>query len=150
MSYYVLDEASYRIDKNTFPTADEAQDRAAEAARILGRPITVYELLNQELHFAFRVQPDGTKCECNPLPEHEAIEPTAPAVLGRTVTTAASKPTFRSRRELLDAIAETLEQHGRFDLAAAIDAEDEVVAKDGPEIGLRSIVDMLKQEDDFA
>lgn len=130
---YVLDESSYRIDKNTFPTADEAQDRAGEAARILGRPVTVYELVNQELHFAFRVHPDGRKCERNPLPEHEPIEPTAPAVLGR--------------RELLDTVAEVLEQRGRFDLAAALDAEDEAVAKEGPEAALRDIVDQLKQDD---
>ena len=133
---FVLDESSYRIDKNTFPTAEEAQDRAGEAARILGRPITVYELLNQTLHFAFRVHPDGRVCERNPLPEHVAIEPTAPAVLG-----------YRSRRELFDAIAEVLERQGRFDLAAALDADGEAVAKDGPEFGLRSIVDRLKQEE---
>ena len=36
MSYYVLDESSYRIDKNTFPTADEAKDRAAEACGGVG------------------------------------------------------------------------------------------------------------------
>lgn len=130
---YVLDESSYRIDKNAFPTAEEAQDRAAEAARILGRPITVYELLNQTLHFAFRVHPDGRKCERNPLPEHEPIEPTAPAVLGR--------------RELFDTIAEVLEQQGRFDLAAALDADGEVVAKAGPDAAIRSIVDQLKQDD---
>jgi hypothetical protein len=127
---YVLDESSYRIDKNTFPTADEAQDRAGEAARILGRPVTVYELVNQELHFAFRVHPDGRKCKRNPLPEHEPIEPTAPAVLGR--------------RELLDTVAEVLEQQGRFDLAAALDAEDEVVGADD---ALSGIVDQLKQDD---
>jgi hypothetical protein len=127
---YVLDESSYRIDKNTFPTADEAQDRAGEAARILGRPVTVYELVNQELHFAFRVHPDGRKCKRDPLPEHEPIEPTAPAVLGR--------------RELLDTVAEVLEQQGRFDLAAALDAEDEVVGADD---ALSGIVDQLKQDD---
>lgn len=130
---YVLDESSYRIDKNTFPTTEEAQDRATEAARILGRPVTVYELVDRALHFAFRVHPDGRKCERNPLPEHEPIEPTAPAVLGR--------------RELFDTVAEVLEQQGRFDLAAALDADDELVAKAGPDAAIRSIVDQLKQDD---
>lgn len=236
MPYYVLDESSYRTDKNTFPSPDEAKDRAEEAARILGRPVTVYELLNQALHFAFRVHPDGRVCERDPLPQHQAIEPTAPAVLGRVVTAAAGQPkklevlrgnkklgawtrdkyqvdavepfedgakltlsklsgqatsarrlvlfvrymkwldkdefnaskgdgvnkvafrvlqrgptvaaSYRSRRELLDAIADVLEHSGRFDLAAAIDAEDEAVAKEGPELGLRQIVERLKEEEE--
>lgn len=134
---YVLDESSYRIDKNTFPSSDEASDRAAEASRILGRPITVYELTGGELHFAFRVMPDGTVDETNPLPEGQPVEPEAPAVLGRV--------------ELLDTIAETLERAGRPDLAAAVDrdvvAEDEAVAQEGPEAGIRRIAERLKQED---
>jgi len=135
---YVLDESSYRIDKNTFPTADEAEERAEETARILGRPITVYELVAQELHFAFRVMPDGTVDDTNPLPEHVPVQPSAPAVLGTA-----------KRPELLDWVAETLERAGRPELALAIDreaAEDEAVAVDGPERGVREIVERLKQE----
>lgn len=133
---YVLDESSYRIDKNTFPTSDEASDRAAETARILGRAITVYELTGGELHFAFRVMPDGTIDETNPLPENEPVEPASPAVLGRM--------------ELLDTIAETLERAGRPDLAAAVDRDavgDEAVAQEGPEAGIRKMAERLKQED---
>lgn len=113
---YVLDESSYRTDKNTFPTADEAKERAEEAARILGRPITVYELVSQELHFAFRVLPCGAVDETNPLPEHVPVEP-APVVLG------SRKRKPKRRTDLYDTIAETLERSGRADLAAVIDRQ---------------------------
>lgn len=129
---YVLDESSYRIDKNTFPTREEAQQRAEEAARILGRPVTVYELLNQELLFAFRVRPCGEVDETNPLPNHEAEQSRAPAVLGR--------------RAVFDTVADLLEQAGRVDLAAQVDQENEAVALDDPTDGIRKIVDVLKKD----
>jgi hypothetical protein len=138
---YVLDESSYRIEKNTFPTAEEAKNRAAEAARILGRPVTVYELIAQHLHFAFRVMPDGSVDQTEPLPVHIPVKPSAPAVLGRRVTARSSKPKGR----LLDAVAEALEAAGRMDLAAEIDKE--AVAKDSLDEGLRAIVDELKRSD---
>lgn len=130
---YVLDESSYRIEKNTFPTREEAHQRAEEAARILGRPVTVYELLNQELHFAFRVRPCGEVDETDPFSHHEAEPVLSPAVLGR-------------RQALLDAIAEALEQAGRPDLAAQVDCENEAVAIDSPDDGIRKIVDDLKND----
>ena len=64
---FVIDEASFRIDKTSFPTSDEAEKRAGEAARMLGRAINVYELVGGELPFAFRVMPDGTVETENPL-----------------------------------------------------------------------------------
>lgn len=132
---FVLDESSYRIEKNTFPDREEAKNRAEEAARILGRPVTVYELLAQELHFAFRVMPDGSTDETDPLPEHVAVQPEAPAVLGSP----------RDRRGVLDAVAEALEHAGRPDLAAEVDRENEAVALDTEE-GLRKIADQLKRD----
>lgn len=114
---YVLDESSYRIEKNTFPTEEEAKERAEEAARILGRPITVYELAGQELHFAFRVKPCGEVDETNPLPEHVPVEPSAPAVLGEKKRKVVERP------DLYDTVAETLERAGRADLAAQIDRQ---------------------------
>ena len=110
---YVLDESSFRIDKTVFPTDDEAKQRAGEAARILGRPISVYELNAGELHFAFRVMPDGETDEEQPTVDPQpgdTIEPSAPAVLGRT-----------RHAIMFDSVAQVLEDAGRPDLAAAID-----------------------------
>lgn len=129
---FVLDESSYRIEKNTFPLREEAKNRAEEAARILGRPVTVYELVAQELHFAFRVMPDGSEDSTDPLPEHVAVQPEAPAVLGR--------------RQLLDAVADALERAGRPDLAVQVDQDNEAVALDGPDDMTRQIVDELKRD----
>jgi len=106
---YVIDESSYRIDKTNFPTSEEAERRAGEAARMLGRAINVYELLAGELHWAFRVLPDGSVEESNPLePEQsgEVVEEGMP-VLGEL--------------EVLDQVAEVLEQKGKLGLAAAVD-----------------------------
>lgn len=139
---YVLDESSYRIEKNTFPSEEEAKDRAEEAARILGRAITVYELLNQELHFAFRVMPDGSVDKTNPLPEHEPVEPAAPVAIGSAEPEAAGSVQWI---DLFDAIAETLEQSGRPDLAAEIDRE--AVATDGPDESIKKMVYELKKSE---
>ena len=132
---FVLDESSYRIDDNTFYSRDDARVRAANAADKLGRPVTVYELVAQELHFAFRVMPDGTVDETDPLPEHVAEDPVSPAVLGY--------------RHDLDLIAEVLEQSGRPDLAAEIDRENEAMATEGPEVGIRNIAEQLKRDPDL-
>lgn len=128
---YVLDESSYRLAKNTFSCREEARISAESAAVRLGRPITVYELVAQELHFAFRVMPDGSVDQTDPLPNHIAVEPSAPAVLGSPV---------------LDEVAEVLEQQGRFDLAAAIDEANEALAVDGPDVGIGKIAKLLKQD----
>jgi len=112
---YVLDESSYRVDKTVFPTADEAEERAAEAARILNRPITVYVLQNQVLDFAFRVLPDGTRDQDNPTvdaPSGVVVDNPAPAVLGR-------------RAAVLDTVAEFLERRGHVRLAAYVDSLNE-------------------------
>ena len=140
---YVLDESSYRTADNTFYTEDEARSVAHQAAEQLGRPVTVYELAAQELHFAFRVMPDGTVDTTDPLPEHQAIEPSSPAAIGR-VATAATKPS--GRQSFFDTVAEALEQAGRYDLAAAIDEESDASA--GAEDGIRWMVDRLKSHDD--
>jgi hypothetical protein len=111
---YVIDESSYRIDKTSFPTKEEATQRAAEASRILGRAINVYELLSGELHFAFRVMPDGTTDSTNPLDPQvggEEIKPASPAVLG----------SFGRTLAILDDLAETFEARGNVDLAVKID-----------------------------
>jgi hypothetical protein len=105
---YVLDESSYRIDRNHFPSKGEAQDRAAECARILGRSVSVYELVGQKLLFAFRVLPDGKIDKTNPLVDHKPIEPESPVIVGQALAR-------------LDEAAEFLENAGRFDLAAAVD-----------------------------
>jgi len=107
--YYVIDESSYRIDKTSFASSEEAESRAAEAAKILGRAINVYALQAGELNFAFRVMPDGTVEDVNPLTEPQAggeqIEPTAPVALGA----------------IFDEVSEALESAGQLKLAAAVD-----------------------------
>ncbi len=116
---YVLDESSFRVDKTVFPTAEEAEQRAAEAARIVGRPIAVYELVDQELGFAFRVMPDGTRDETQPtvdVPPGHVEEPSAPAILGRT------RDAVMFDEATFDSIAEVMEQAGRLDLAAEVDS----------------------------
>ncbi len=104
---FVIDESSLRIDKTSFPTSEEAEQRAAEAARIVGRAINVYELQEGVLNFAFRVLPDGTVEKDNPLSDAEPgdqIEPAAPVALGEAIAK-------------FDQIAEDLESRG--DLATA-------------------------------
>jgi len=112
---YVIDESSYRIDKTAFPTKEEAEQRAAEAARILGRAVNVYELLAGELHFAFRVLPDGNPDMNNPLDtDHsgDVIKTESPAVLGTA---------FERVLAELDDLAEKLELQGNTDLSLQVD-----------------------------
>ena len=108
--YYVIDESSFRIDKTSFPSAEEAEARAGEAARIVGRAVNVYALQAGELNFAFRVLPCGTVEETNPLTEPQAggqeIEPAGPVALG-----------------VFDRVAEALETAGQVKLAAAVDQQ---------------------------
>jgi len=108
---YVIDESSYRVDKTNFPTLEEAQQKAGEAARILNRPINVYQLSAGELNFSVRVMPDGGIEHENPLTNPgptDTIGPTMPS-LGKV--------------QVLDEVAEVLEQAGKPDLAAKVDAE---------------------------
>lgn len=132
---YVIDESSFRIDKTSFPTADEAKQRAGEAARILGRAINVYELLAGELHFAFRVMPDGGVEDENPLTAPEAggyqIEPAAPVALGEL--------------EIFDGVAEALEAAGQLRLATQVDIEAK--RREGALAGVAAIAAQLKRTD---
>lgn len=108
---YVLDESSFRVDKTVFSTAQEAEQYAAESSRALGRPIAVYELADQQLGFAFRVMPNGTRDETQPtveVPPGHVEPPQAPAVLG-------------NRLAHYDATAEALERRGHLRLAAEVD-----------------------------
>lgn len=129
---FVLDESSYRVDKTVFPTAEEAEQRAAEAARVLGRAINVYELLDQMLNFAFRVLPDGSVEEDNPLtdPATENVAPTSPAVLGT----------------VLDDVAEVLEQRSSLDLAAEVDAFAEVITAPEASIMMTASDDLKRKQ----
>lgn len=109
---YVLDTSSFRTDKTSFFTPEEAEERAGEASRILNRPINVYELEAGELLFTFRVMPDGSVEKENPLSDQEAggaeIDSEVP-VLGSA--------------ELLDVVAEIMEAEGKIELAAVVDAQ---------------------------
>jgi len=141
---FVLDESSYRLEKNAFETEEEAKQFATEAARILGRPITVYQLVAQELMFAFRVLPDGSTdmTDLSDVESGETVEPATQVVKGM-VTASASM----DDRDLFDAIAETLERAGRADLAAQVDREaeeEEANAKpDGPEKAIERVARRL-------
>ena len=110
---YVIDESSFRVDKTSFPTAEEAEQRAAEAARIKGQAVNVYELIGGELHFAFRVMPDGSTENENPLTDPASGDMIEPA----------TEVALSSREEILDQVAESLETIGEVDLAAAVDRE---------------------------
>ncbi len=113
MATFVIDESSYRIDKTAFPSEEEAEQRAAEAARILGRSINVYELLEGELHFAFRVMPDGSTEKENPL----ITEP------GDDTQVEAPNHAILGKLDILDEVAETLEGAGQVQLASRVDEE---------------------------
>lgn len=107
---YVIDESSYRIDKTSFPTAEEAEQRAGEAARIVNRSISVYELLEGELHFAFRVMPCGEVAHDQPTVNPDSGDQITQEypVLGEVVAE-------------LDSITEALEAKGAVALAARVD-----------------------------
>jgi hypothetical protein len=134
---YVLDESSYRIDKTMFPTIEEAKQRAAEASRILGRAIAVYELTAGELNFAFRVMPDGSVEETQPTVEHQSPEPDSPVALG-------SVPRKRHVDVIgrLDEIATVLELAGRPDLASVVDRE--AFARTRPSAGVANLARQIK------
>lgn len=147
---WIIDESSYRTDKTAFPTEEEAIQKAGEAARILGRPIAVYKLMAQDfaaenthptydsrLQHAGRVHPDGTWEEGDsPLAQHEAVQPTAPAVLGMVIAE-------------LDAVAEELEAAGERELSTEVDqvaAELAVSKKRTFAQARKEIFDFLKKK----
>lgn len=109
---FVLDESSKEVLNNSFWSAEEAEVQAARSAKKLGRPINVYELVNGELMFAFRVRPCGkveTEGTNGDLTSSGDQVMTSPFVLGRS--------------DILDHVAEFLERKGHFKLAAEVDAE---------------------------
>jgi len=83
---WILDESSYRIDKTNFPNREEAEQKAGEAARILGRPISVYQLLKGELIFDFKVLPDGSISKndstIEPVKDETVKNPPSTPILG--------------------------------------------------------------------
>lgn len=118
---WVIDESSYRIDKTAFADKQEAIQKASEAARILGRPISIYNLVEQDfsatnthpsydnrLQHAGRVHPDGSwEAGENPLENGEAVQPTG-TVLGEVIAA-------------LDEIAVELDDLGEDELASDLD-----------------------------
>jgi hypothetical protein len=130
---YVIDESSYRIDKTSFPTAEEAEQRAGEAARIVNRSISVYELLEGELHFAFRVLPDGAVEKDQPTVDPDSGDQITQEyhILGEVVAE-------------LDSITEALEAKGAVALAARVDRVVHQLSTREPSPGLRRLVASLK------
>lgn len=132
---FVLDEASYRIDKNSFPTAEEAEQRAGEAARILGRAVNVYELIGGELLFAFRVMPDGAVERENPLDDPmpgTEIKPASPAVLGSVL-------------DQIDVLADDAELNGQLGLSTSLDHLHSRIEA-GDHEGVKEIARKIKEE----
>lgn len=151
---FVLDESSYRVDKSAFETQDEAKQYAAEAARILGRAINVYELLNGELMFVFRVRPDGSTDTINlsePMPD-STLPPATQVVKGRNRSSEPSGSAARAAkardRALLDNVADALERAGRTDLAAHVDFHNAGVtsATHGIDDGITRLARALKDK----
>lgn len=136
---YVIDESSYRVDKTNYPTSEEAEQRASEAARILGRAVNVYELAAGELHFAFRVMPDGSTQKENPLTDTEPgsqVEPAGPVVMGSLEQALAD----------LDEAAEKVEQQGNLELATEIDRAAQHARETGNVSGAAVLAAKLKAE----
>lgn len=130
---FVIDESSYRTDKTSFPTAEEAQQRAAEAARIVNRPINVYQMQEGALNFAFRVMPCGDVEYDQPTVEPETgdqIEQEYP-VLGEVV-------------KELDSITEALEAKGATELASRVDRVVHKLTSNRVSPGVRSLVKRMK------
>lgn len=130
---FVIDESSYRIDKTSFPTAEEAEQRAGEAARILNRAINVYELLEGELHFAFRVLPCG---------DVETEQPTVDPDTGDQIVQ--EYPVLGDITAELDLITEELEAKGATELAARLDRVVHKLTAEKTAPGIRKLVASLR------
>lgn len=149
---FVLDESSYRIDKTNFPTREEAEQKAGEAARILGRAISVYTLINGELLLSFKVNPDGTvsydDATHDPMKEETVDQPTTP-ILGDVDVGDLGKMIKDdiSGEEMFDEVAEIMEKAGRPDLAAVVDSETRRISSDANPIGKpqSTIMDYLRK-----
>lgn len=129
---YVIDESSYRIDKTSFPSAEEAEQRAGEAARIVNRAISVYEMLEGELHFAFRVMPCG---------KVETDQPTVDPDSGDQIVQ--EYPVLGAVVAELDLITEELEAKGAVQLAARVDRVVGKLTADRVSPGVKMLVASL-------
>lgn len=157
---YVLDGSAYQTHNNSFHTPEEAEDVAAMSALTLGRAINVYQLIAGELIFAFRVMPDGSVEDDNPLADPmpgDQIDPPSPIIKGSAPSSfdhlqfGGNPSTFPSlsrgnsaRLDHLDDAAEALEKEGEIALSISIDqARHE--AESGNDDGLSEVGRLVKK-----